>query len=300
MNRNHVLRRTLFASIAAVAALLAGCASSTKPGAVGIERTQLLMVPTSQINAQAAQGYTTLSSTARSKGALNTDAQATARVRGISERLIKQVGVFKEEAVAWKWEVNVFKSDDVNAFCYPGGKIGVYTGLIYKLDLTDDELAAVIGHEIAHALREHGREKASQQSLVSATAQGVAAGAGKNGALAGAVTGVGAQLFIQLPNSRGMETEADIMGLELMARAGYDPRAASNVWRKMQKLSGGGTKSDFFSTHPNGDDRIVALDAVVPKVLHLYQAAPVSARAPAAEPKTTPVAPASNLPAAKL
>ena len=134
--------------------LCSGCATSTRPGVIGVERSQLLIVSPDLINEQAASAYASTSSKAQSAGKLNTDADLTARVKGISDKLIDQVGTFRTDARSWKWEVNVFDSDQINAFCYPGGKIAVYTGIITRLNLTDPELAAVIGHEIAHAARE--------------------------------------------------------------------------------------------------------------------------------------------------
>ncbi|WP_298231435.1 M48 family metallopeptidase [uncultured Azohydromonas sp.] len=267
----HPLTRTrhLLAALG-TAALLAACATSTAPGAVGIQRQQLLMVPAATVNAEAAKGFNQLSSAASSKGKLNNDPVITKRVRDIGFRLIKEVPVFRPDAAQWAWEINVFDAEEVNAFCAPGGKIGVYTGIVRKLDLSDDELAAVMGHEIAHALREHSREQVSQQALSGAVVQGIAASS--NSSAAGALAAVGAQFFLHLPFSRDMELEADVMGVELMARAGYDPRAAPNVWRKMQRLAGGQEPVQFFSTHPNSSNRIAALEAAVPKVMPLYQA----------------------------
>ena len=255
-----------------ISALLAACATSTAPGAVGVQRQQLLMVPAESVNAEAAQGFRQLSSAAGSKGKLNNDPAMTRRVRDIGFRLIREVPVFRPDAAQWAWEINVFDSDQVNAFCAPGGKIGVFTGLVRKLQLTDSELAAVMGHEIAHALREHSREQLSQQTLSGAVVQGIAATAGENAGIAGALAGAGAQLLVHLPFSRDMELEADVMGMELMARAGYDPRQAPQVWRKMQRLSGGQEPVAFFSTHPSSANRIQQLEANVPKVLPLYEA----------------------------
>jgi predicted Zn-dependent protease len=256
----------------AAAALLAACASTTAPGAVGIERQQFMMVSAESVNAEAAQGFQKLSSAASSKGKLNTDPVLTRRVRDIGNRLIREAPVFRPDAAQWAWEINVFESDEVNAFCAPGGKIGVYTGLVRKLQLTDSELAAVMGHEIAHALREHSREQVSQQTLSGAVVQGLAAASPDNAAVVSTLGSVGTQLFLHLPFSRDMELEADVMGLELMARAGYDPRQAPQVWRKMQRLSGGQETMQFFSTHPNSANRIAALEANVPKVMPLYEA----------------------------
>lgn len=258
-------------SLALTVSLLSGCASSTAPGTLGVDRSQLLMVASSQINSQAALGFTKMSSHARQNGKLNTDRVMTRRVRDIGNRLIREAVVFRADAASWAWEINVFDSNEVNAFCAPGGKIGVNSGIITRLDLTDDELAAIMGHEIAHALREHSREKVSQKVLSSIAIQTVAASAGKNAALTGLLAQAGTQMFLHLPNSREMELEADVMGLELMARAGYNPRHASSLWRKMQAVQGGSANSDFFSTHPSSGNRIGALDAAAEKMLPVYE-----------------------------
>lgn len=253
----------------AVIGVLGGCANTTDSGAIGLQRSQLLLVSSEALNAQAAQGFQQLSADAQSKKKLNTNARQTQRVRKIGQDLIAQTPIFRADAKDWAWEINVFDSDEINAFCAPGGKIGVYTGIIDRLKLTDDELAAVMGHEIAHALREHSREKASQQALSNLLTSTVAAATGVNGGL----VDMGAQMMVHLPNSRGMELESDVMGLELMARAGYDPRNAPNLWRKMQQASGGNQGAAFLSTHPTGDNRIAAMEDTIPKVVGLYEEA---------------------------
>ena len=251
--------------------LLQGCANTTQAGAVGINRTQLLVVPSAQINQQAAEGFSKLSQEAAKQSKLNKDAAMTKRVRGIGERLIKHVPVFREDAAQWAWEINVFESDEMNAFCAPGGKIGFYTGIIRKLQLTDDEIAAIMGHEIAHALREHSREKASQKGVANMVLQ-TATSLDKSGAV-GSLGGIGLEMLVHLPNSRAMELESDVMGLELMARAGYDPHNAANVWVKMEKYSSGKQNMAFLSTHPQGEDRISLLESKVPSVMPLYEEA---------------------------
>lgn len=256
-------------SVLLAIAVLQGCASTTNSGAIGLQRSQLMLISSDAINAQAAKGFQQLTADARSKKKLNTDAALTQRVRRIGYDLIAHVDVFRPDARNWAWEVNVFDSDDINAFCAPGGKIGVYTGIIQKLRLSDDELAAVMGHEIAHALREHSREQASQKTISSLITSTIAAAAGVPGELMDA----GSQMLVHLPNSRAMELESDVIGLELMARAGYDPRNASSIWKKMQQVNGASKGPAFLSTHPAGADRIQELDAYVPKVLPLYEAA---------------------------
>lgn len=252
-----------------LALALQGCANTTNAGAIGLQRSQLMLIPSDTINAQAAKGFQQLTADAQSKKKLNTNAAMTQRVRKIGNDLIANVAVFRPDAKDWAWQINVFDSDEINAFCAPGGKIGVYTGIVQKLQLTDDELAAIMGHEIAHALREHSREQASQKTISGLITSTVAAATGMPGELMDA----GSQMLVHLPNSRAMELESDIIGLELMARAGYDPRHAASVWKKMQQVSGGGQSPSFLSTHPAGAERIAELNAYVPKVLPLYEAA---------------------------
>jgi predicted Zn-dependent protease len=200
---------------------------------------------------------------------LNKDPKTYARIQTISKRLIPQTAVFRPDATQWKWEINVQTSDDVNAYCMPGGKIMVYTGLIEQLDATDAELAAVIGHEIAHALREHSRERISRAYAEQVALAGVAVATGASQSTMQIASQVSAVTFT-LPHSREQEAEADRIGLELMARAGYDPNAAITLWEKMGKLGGGGP--EFLSTHPSSGSRIKDLQTNVPRVMPLYKA----------------------------
>ena len=201
--------------------------------------------------------------------------QQVQRVRAIAQRLIPQTRVFRQDAPGWAWEANVLTSKDVNAWAMPGGKMAVYTGLIERLNVTDDELAAVMGHEIAHALREHARERIARQmstqaaSTIGSIALQVLTGVQIDPQLAGTV---GQAVFV-LPNSRENEQEADVIGVELMARAGYDPRAALTLWQKMGQASGSGGPPEFLSTHPSSATRLRELQAYVDKVMPLYQAA---------------------------
>ncbi|MEG2975801.1 MAG: M48 family metallopeptidase [Comamonas sp.] len=250
--------------------LLQGCANTTQAGAVGINRTQLLVVPSAQINQQAAEGFSKLSQEAAKQSKLNKDAAMTKRVRGIGERLIKHVPVFREDAAQWAWEINVFESDEMNAFCAPGGKIGFYTGIIRKLQLTDDEIAAIMGHEMAHALREHSREQLAKNQ---ATSIGISLGAQLLGLgdIGSTAARLGGQL-LSLKFSRNDESDADLVGLELAARAGYNPQAAVSLWRKMGEATGEGGIG-FLSTHPTGPSRIRQLEGNVPRVMGLYEQA---------------------------
>ena len=271
-------RITAGIAIAALAVVwLGACSTTTEQGAVGVERKQLLLVSSAEMDQAASAAYQNVLKEQTPKGNVNKDPQQTERVRGIAKRLIPQTAVFRKDAPEWKWEVNVLTSPEVNAWCMPGGKIAVYTGIIEKLSITDDELAAVMGHEISHALREHGRERASQQaatgvgaSLVGVVAEIFLPGSGQ---LATAGTGAAGQLAYNLPYSRLQETEADRMGVELAARAGYDPRAAIALWQKMAKLSSGGAPPQILSTHPSNDTRIKDLEVFSQRVLPLYEQA---------------------------
>lgn len=261
--------RSTLALLLILIGLIAGCASTTQPGQIGVTRNQLLIVPAVRIEALAGESYAKATTEARTAGKLNTDEVLTSRVKRIAGRLIREVGVYRPDARGWDWQVNVIDSNQMNAFCMPGGRIVVYSGLIRRLDLSDAEVAGAIGHEIAHALREHSREKMSQQVLSNAVVQGIASSSQRSPTATGALAQIGAQLLIHLPFSRDMEIEADAMGLELAARAGYDPAQASNIWRKMQLQSGAGI--EFLSTHPSHERRIAELEALVQKVAYLYR-----------------------------
>lgn len=270
-------RMVTHAAIVIATTALVACTSTTDQGTVGVERSQLLLVSSADLDKAAAAQYQQVIQTEAPKGNINKDPQQAERVRNIAKRLIPQTAVFRKDALDWKWEVNVITSPEINAWCMPGGKIAVYTGIIEKLKITDDELAAVMGHEISHALREHGRERASQQAAagVGASLAGVVADIflPGSGSLATAGAGAGAQVGVLLPYSRVHETEADRMGVELAARAGYDPRAAVALWQKMAKLSGGGAPPKLLSTHPSHEDRIKDLTEFSQKVMPLYEQA---------------------------
>lgn len=259
----------------ATALLLASCSTvqTTEGGAVGVGRTQRMAVSEAQIEQAARQQYAEVLADARKKGTLNRDAAQLNRIRSISSRLIAQTAVFRPDARNWQWEQNLISAPEVNAWCMPGGKIAVYTGLIEKLRISDDELAAVLGHEIAHALREHARERASQQvgtDLASAGAEIIGSIYGIGGL--GKVASTGLQLGIGLPNSRLHETEADRIGVELAARAGYDPRAAISLWQKMAQVSSG-APPEFLSTHPSRESRISDLTEYAQRVMPLFEQA---------------------------
>ena len=251
-----------------------GCqsVSTTAPGAIGVSRKQVMLVSEAEVEKSAEQAYAAELGKAKDQGQLNADAAQTQRVRAIAARLIRQTSVFRPDAANWAWTVNVQKTDQLNAYCMPGGKIMVYSGLIEQLKLSDAELATVIGHEMAHALREHSREAVSR-------AYAEQLGLGALGALAGLsdasvqLAGMVTNVTFSLPRSRVQESEADRIGLELMARAGFDPHAALSLWQKMGQASQNGTPA-FLSTHPASSTRLADLQSLLPRVLPLYEAAP--------------------------
>jgi predicted Zn-dependent protease len=272
LERMHRALLLAMALLVPAVAQLSGCASTTQPGAVGAERKQLLLVSSEDMDKMAAQSYTKLRNDAASKGALNTDPALTKRVHTIATRIEPQTAVFRKDAPAWKWEVNVVSSDELNAFCMPGGKIVFYSGLIKELNLNDDEIAVVMGHEISHALREHSREQVSQ-AMAAQTTIGIAA------ALLGLPSGSDAlantayEALVATKFSRVDEAEADRMGLELTARAGYDPRAGVSLWTKMMEANKGNQPPEFLSTHPADASRVQEIEALLPTVMPLYEAA---------------------------
>lgn len=255
MAKKSVLSALAMALTLAVSApVLSGC-NSTTSNSVTTDRTQIMLVSEQEVMVEADKFYQQVLAEAKRTKTLNTNKQTYNRVRKIADKMIKIAPSFRADCKDWKWEVNVLTSDEVNAWCAAGGKIAVYTGIIETLKLTDDELAVVLSHEIAHALREHSREQMSAE-YAKQTALSVASIFGVESEklqLADIVSQVG----LSLPFSRSHETEADELGLELMYRAGYNIDAAPKLWEKMNALSG---KSNAFenllSTHPSGEDRI--------------------------------------------
>jgi predicted Zn-dependent protease len=245
---------------------------TTKEGAVGIDRQQRMMVSTEEVHAGSVKAYSQMMAEAQKKGVLDKDPAMVKRVRDITQRLIPHTAVFRPDAAKWPWEVHVISVDEVNAWCMPAGKMAMYTGLITKLNATDDEIAAVTGHEIAHALREHARERISRQMGTQMTV-GIVGALFGIGQMGQSVAGTVADVTLNLPNSRTHEVEADRIGVELAARAGFDPRAAVALWEKMAKQSGGNQPPKWLSTHPPHQDRINDLRAYAEKVMPLYTAA---------------------------
>ena len=266
-----MFKSVLPALLAALVSVACQTVQTTQAGAVGVQRSQLMMVSAQEVEQASSKQYDEMMAEARKNKALNRDAASVQRVRRIVSRLAQQSGVFRPDAPAWQWEVNVLSSKELNAWCMAGGKMAIYTGLLDGLKLSDDEIAAVMGHEIAHALREHARERVSKSM---ATGLGIS--------VAGALLGVGqagqdlmgtvAKVSFELPNSREHETEADRIGVELAARAGYDPRAAVSLWNKMASQSAG-APPQWLSTHPSHANRQRDLAAYAERVMPLYQAA---------------------------
>jgi predicted Zn-dependent protease len=259
-------------SVGLLALAIGGCQTTTSGGAVGADRKQLLLISSQELDQVAAQSYNKLKSDAAAKGTLNADSAMQQRVRAIAARLEPQTRVFRADAPAWKWEVNVIGSNELNAFCMPGGKIMVYSGLIRQLNLSDDEIAIVMGHEIAHALREHSREQVSQ-AIAAQTAIGVGTALLGLGSVSSDVANVAYQTLVATRFSRSDESEADRIGLELAARAAYDPRAGVSLWQKMMKASSGGHPPEFLSSHPADSSRVREIEALLPIVMPLYTAA---------------------------
>lgn len=252
--------------------MLGGCTTTTSGGAVGGDRKQLLLVSSQELEQMAAHSYDKLKTEAKAQGTLNQDRALLQRVKVIASRLEPQTRVFRPDAPGWNWEVNVITSDQVNAFCMPGGKIMIYTGLATQLNLSNDELAVVIGHEMSHALREHSREQVSQ-AIAAQTTIGIGASLLGLGQGSADIANVAYQALIATRFSRTDENEADRMGLELTARGGYDPRAGVTLWQKMINAKEGAQSPVFLSSHPADTSRIRTIQSLLPTVMPLYEAA---------------------------
>ena len=254
--------------LAAAGTLVLPVAAQVEVGsASGMRR----LVPAEALEDSAVQQYSQLLAQAKAKRALAPDNHPQLlKLRAIARQIIPYAAQWNSRAAQWRWEVNLIGSKQINAFCMPGGKIAFYTGILDQLKLTDDEIAMVMGHEMAHALREHARSRLAKSQ---ATSIGLSLGAQLLGLgdLGNAAANLGTQL-LTLKFSRSDETDADLVGLELAARAGYNPQAAVSLWRKMGEATGNGGIA-FLSTHPSGPDRIRELEQNVPKVQGLYDAA---------------------------
>ncbi len=245
--------------------VLAGCATSPTG------RHQLMLVSEQQAIAASKQAYLSQMSELKSKGKLVEGTALNRRIEEITGRLVAQAIKMRPETKNWEWSVEIIDDPDtVNAWCMAGGRMAIYTGLIKKLDPTDDELAQVMGHEIAHALANHTAERMSVAMATNLGVMAAGVASDKPGLTMGAAA-LAAKLALELPNSRTAEAEADRIGIELAARAGYDPHAAVTLWQKMQAVSGNGPPA-FLSTHPSPANRMQTLAALVPKMMPYYEA----------------------------
>ena len=252
-------------------ALMAGTAHAQVE--VGQASSMRKLIPAETLEASARQQYRQTLGEADSKGALAPDDYPQLkRLRAIAARLIPYTAQWNPDSRKWKWEVNLIGSKQINAWCMPGGKIAFYTGILDQLQLNDDEVAMIMGHEMAHALREHSRERLAKSR---ATGMGLSVasqllGLGQVGDIA---ANLGTQL-LTLKYGRDDETEADLVGLEIAARGGFKPEASVQLWKKMLGATGGGKgQPSFLSTHPSGNNRIQELEANLPKVAQLYEQA---------------------------
>ena len=260
--------------------ILSACSTNPMTG-----RSQFMVVSHNMAVTQSAAAYSQMMGGLSKKNQIEAGTPRAERVREITERLVAQAVRFRPESASWAWEVRVINDPKVvNAFCMAGGKMAIYAGMWEKLEATDDEIAQVMGHEIAHALADHTRERMSiaytSQLGTQLAAIALASRESQGVALAGAQ--MAALLAIQLPNSRASESEADQIGLEIAARAGFDPAAAVSLWEKMGKEGGGGPP-EFLSTHPAPGNRAARLKELGARVQPLYAAAKASP--PAGAPK---------------
>ena len=229
------------------------------------------LVPADSVERSSAEEYQKMLQQASEKKALaGKDNPQLLRLRAIAAKIIPHALQWNPRASNWQWEVNLIGSKQINAYCMPGGKIAFYTGILDQLKLTDDEVAMVMGHEIAHALREHARERMGKSAATNIGASLLTQLLGL-GQIGQTVTNYGAQL-LTLQFSRDNESEADLVGMELAARAGYDPRAGVTLWQKMSAANKG-APPQWLSTHPSGTTRIGDIEANLPKVMPLYERA---------------------------
>ena len=239
---------------------------------VGKESGFTRLVPAEQVEAAAQQQYGQLVQDARNQRALLPDNHPQVmRLRAIAKRIIPYSLPWNRRAAQWQWQVVALQSKELNAFCMPGGKIAFYTGILDQLQLTDDEVAMVMGHEIAHALREHARERMGKGAATRLGANLISGLLGL-GSVGDSLLNMGGQL-LTLKFSREDESEADLVGMELAARAGYDPRAGVSLWRKMSSASKG-APPQWMSTHPASSTRINEIEQNLAKVMPLYERAP--------------------------
>ncbi len=260
-------RPLILSLVVSLAGLWAGCTTVPETG-----RSQFLLVSAEQETAMGLSAFSQI----KQEEPISTNKMAIDQVYRVGKRIAASVG---RELPHAEWEFVVFESEQLNAFALPGGKVGVYTGLINLVE-SDDELAAVIGHEIAHVTSRHSGERVTQQMVAGAAALGAEVYMASEDMdssdrwVARTLLGVGTQVGVLLPFSRLHETEADIIGLRFAAGAGYDPRAAATFWQKMKAASSGeGRPPEFLSTHPSPDNRIERLQELAPDLMPMYREA---------------------------
>ena len=255
MNKN-----ILMSFCAAGAVALSGCTTVA----------EMAGADTATLNASAAQNYTKMVADARSKNQLDMSSSTYKRVNNVFMRLKPYADQMNQTGQAFQWQLAVMKSSELNAFVAPGGKVVVYTGIVERLNLTDAEIAAIMGHEMVHALEEHSKQKIGAQALTDLALNiGLSAAGDSVGQFGTAAAQLGSQIGIGLPYSRSLESRADQGGLLLMAKAGYNPQAAITLWEKMNKLEGAGGSS-FLSTHPSNGQRIEAMRKNLPAAQQIY------------------------------
>jgi predicted Zn-dependent protease len=271
----YLARQLLLCAL--MAAPLAAVAQQQEGVNVGKNSAFTNLVSADTVERSSKQQYAQMLQQAAAKNALApADNAQLKRLRAIAQRLIPYAIPWNERAKQWQWEVNLIGSTQINAFCMPGGKIAFYSGILKTLKLSDDEVAMVMGHEIAHALREHARERMGKNAATGIGASVISQLFGL-GQIGQTVTNYGAQL-LTLEFSRSNESEADLVGMELAARAGFDPRAGVTLWQKMGAANKG-APPQWLSTHPSGNTRIADIEANLPKVMPLYARAKKNAAA---------------------
>jgi predicted Zn-dependent protease len=254
----------------AVAAVLGGCQTNPITG-----RSQMMLISEDYSISESKTAYAAMLKPLAEEGKVNNNPAVVKRVETITGRLVAQAIAYRPETEAWEWSVRVIdEPETVNAWCMAGGRMAIYTGLIDKLNATDDEIAQVMGHEISHALLAHTAERMSRAMALSLglTAAAISTSGSDSGQYAVQGAALAAVVALELPNSRNSEAEADVVGIEIAAKAGYDPRAAETLWSKMAEQSGSGdSRFDFLSTHPAPVKRMETLRELAPAMMPYYE-----------------------------
>jgi predicted Zn-dependent protease len=264
------INTSLLLSGIATALVLAGCATSPTG------RTQLMVISPEKAISESKSAYLSTVSELEESDQLVTDPKRISRIKTITGRLITEAVAKYPKTASWEWSVAIIDDPDtLNAWCMAGGRMAIYTGIIDQLNLTDDEIAQIMGHEISHALANHTAEQMSRAMVINAGLAATAA-ATDNNAIALSGGAMAAKYALQLPNSRTAENEADRIGIELATRAGYSPTSAVTLWEKMQKV-GGSSGPEFLSTHPSSGNRAKELGKLAPEMRKLNPTAKKSA-----------------------